>query len=116
MKTLLLILALAASASAEHTVKSYREAKAKGGEDAGLAEVYLAGIAHGFSWVNISAKDDSREPLFCAPEKMALQTANYEQILESFLKRRSPNLENAPLGMVLLFALKDAFPCTKPAH
>jgi hypothetical protein len=62
----------------------------------------------------------NRGRLFCAPEKIGLNSQNYQQILESYLPAFTrkidwptsawKSVDDVPVGFVLMEALLDAFP------
>jgi hypothetical protein len=140
MKTLPLLLIVAASLNAQmQTVKDYNEMRAgiaacksdpscspKLPSLKSELQLYLKGIGEGFVWANTLLHSTERDRLYCAPEKLELNIDNYQQILESFLpnarttfadimKRGSfKSVDDLPLGLALLLALMDAFPCHPP--
>lgn len=112
------------------TVKDYRDMKDtlnRGKDDPTLPQatmtfdLYVKGIGDGFVWANALLESTHRERLFCVPEKLDLDSRNYQQILESFLPtlnskvhwplRTWKSVEEVPVGFVLIEALVDAFPC-----
>jgi hypothetical protein len=94
-----------------------------------LPELYLSGLGQGIEWANRAAESLHHNRLFCVPDKLALDSVNYDQILESFMptlettaqKIKSPSgswksADDIPVGFALVLAMIDAFPCsTEPA-
>lgn len=84
--------------------------------------LYVKGIGDGFAWANSLLEATDKKPLFCTPDTLALNSDNYQQILESFLPifqsrmhwptKTWKSVDEVPIGFVLLGALIDAFPCT----
>ena len=140
MKTIWLLLIVSASLNAQmQTVRGYNEMKAgiaacksdpsclpKLESLKSEVQLYLKGMGDGFVWANTVLQSTERDRLYCAPEKLELNLDNYQQILESFLpnaqgsfeeimKRGSfKSVDEMPLGLALLLALMDAFPCHPP--
>jgi hypothetical protein len=75
-----------------------------------VSKLYLRGLSDGFAWANISSAHDGNPKLFCQPETIALTIEQLIDIFKRFSKE-NPNFDNSSAGMVLLFALKEAFPC-----
>lgn len=60
------------------------------------------------SWVNV----DANPKVYCPPARLGLSGRNYIEILESYVSRSSdPAVRQEEMGLLLLFALKDVFPC-----
>lgn len=88
-------------------------------------DMYVKGIGDGFVWTNTLLQTTKRDPLYCTPQKLGMNSQNYQQILESYLpvlasKVQWPrgtwkSVDDVPLGFVLMEALMDAFPCDSAA-
>jgi hypothetical protein len=80
----------------------------------GLAQVMVIGIAEGFDTINDQLKASQHPALYCSPDKL-----NGDQLMDILRKwvkanrAKSPRIDTAPLGTALLYALQDAFPCSK---
>ncbi len=73
-----------------------------------IREVYLSGMGEGMSWLN----SDAHPKVYCAPEMLGLSGQNYIDILENYVSRNSdPAVRRQELGLLLLFALQEVFPC-----
>jgi Ssp1 endopeptidase immunity protein Rap1a len=80
----------------------------------GLAQMMVIGIAEGFDTVNDQLKASQHPALYCSPDKL-----NGDQLIDILRKwvkanrAKSPRIDKAPPGVALLYALQDAFPCSK---
>jgi hypothetical protein len=73
----------------------------------------LIGIAEGFDTINDQLKASRRSTLYCSPDK--LNRDQLADILRKWVKAsraKSPRIDKAPPGPVLLYALQDTFPCS----
>ena len=50
-------------------------------------------------------------PLYCQPEKLALNPDNFLQLLDSHISKWDIQGEDSPIELIFLTALKEAFPC-----
>jgi hypothetical protein len=76
------------------------------------AKLYIRGVAEGLEWYNSLV--DTRQigkPAYCEPEKLGLVDGQYVSMMKTFLAKH-PNTKTMPVPLVLLYALKDTFPCT----
>jgi hypothetical protein len=80
----------------------------------GLAQMMVIGIAEGFDTINDQLKASQHPALYCSPDKL-----NGDQLIDILRKwvkanrAKSPRIDKAPPGKALLYALQDAFPCSK---
>jgi hypothetical protein len=75
--------------------------------------IYIRGVGDGMGFYNTAVGLEGGKPLYCPPEKVGLVDAQYVAIMRNYLTKW-PNLKNlkqGPVSGVLIFALKDAFPC-----
>ena len=78
----------------------------------GLARMMVIGIAEGFDTINDQLKASQHPALYCAPDK-----PNGDQLVDILRKwvkanrSKAPQIDKAPPGTVLLYALQSAFPC-----
>jgi hypothetical protein len=91
-----------AELSAESAIKLYRQ------KDPQLI-LFLNGLGQGFDWAN-TFLEDGKEPLFCTPRKVALTVDQQVDILARHIQE-IPAHGSLPVGGVMLYALRDAFPC-----
>ena len=108
---LLWVLVSVVPLGAEPRVKDYDHLK-----DMPEFKTYIGGVGTGFAWANANLQFRGQKPLYCQPEKISLEWANYLQILDRKMKdddylKRIPS--DRFLGLVLLRALQEIFPCDK---
>jgi len=81
-------------------------------------KTYLQGVGDGLTMANTAFKvDRSVKPLFCPPDKLVFTRENYSQLFDSHLKSqiiagRAERYKHIFVEGELLWALRDAFPCT----
>lgn len=117
MRTLiasLCLLTFGAQLEAEMTVEQYKT-RMKTPLDAASTKVYIKGLGEGIGWANIEATA-RRTPLYCPPGKLAIDVANYIDILDREIERFSKTSSSAEangtwIGLLLMDGLKDTFPC-----
>ena len=89
------------------TLEQYQHPK--GEKDLNFNKPYLEGIKDGLIAYNMSVEDR----LFCLggnPPVLTFDRAN--DILLRWARKRGGEAVGLPLGLALLYSLKDAFPCT----
>jgi hypothetical protein len=75
--------------------------------------LYIRGIGDGISVYNaMQDESDGGRKLYCPPEKVGIVDAQYVAIMSSFLTKY-PKTRSQSVEVVLLFALRDTFPCGK---
>ena len=78
-------------------------------------KLFISGVGEGYSLANAELKVNRKlSPLYCQADKVALNTDNYLQILDNYLSQPEVKAQARPtlsVGMMLLKALQDAFPC-----
>jgi hypothetical protein len=94
-----------AEPSAERFLQLYDQARPEL-----LYERMLGSTENGMSWSNTALEHEHGFRLYCAPEHMALVDQQVIAIMRQHVKDH-PEDQGAPYGMVLLLALKEAFPC-----
>jgi hypothetical protein len=116
MKTLTLAALIAAMITPAHAqVTGYESAGAfiteyKDGSNI-YARLYIRGVGEGLSWYNsLVDTEHMGKPAYCEPEHLALVDAQYVSMMRAFLTKY-PNTKTMPVPLVLLYALKDTFPC-----
>jgi hypothetical protein len=113
-KTLLLagLLLLAAHASAEVTVKSYKASKSASGRNWTIMKIYVHGLATAFMYANIDLDENHHQMLYCKPASFSLTEDNLIEILDTNIADRKLALPDyAPIEGILLQGLKASFPC-----
>jgi len=100
-------LALAAApAAAEPTVGQWRANR-----DDPQMTAFLLGFASGTGWANTDLEAEGRARVFCQPKQLSLTYDLLKQILEAFLVANPGIEDDMMVTGVLLFALKDRYPC-----
>jgi hypothetical protein len=91
--------------------QSHRKAMALRGAD----YWFIQGTVNGLAWANGVLAQNGAPPLYCQPSKMALTGEQVLDILNRYLDERlaekSKKWEGIPLGLGVLFALQEVFPC-----
>jgi hypothetical protein len=112
--TLILVLGLMIStiSYAEMTVKNYKAA-IKDETLKVIAENHINGIGIGIVWTNNYVTHRKQKPLFCEPDKLSLNGANYIAILDDQIEKLKTlsDLDDKSVAMLLLYGLIETFPC-----
>ena len=98
-------------ASAQITIEQYRQARLA--KDQSSLQIYIAGVVDGIYWANIALKSERARPLYCMPDGLAFNSDNAIYLIDSTLKKPNNKFvsSDTPIGIVLLQAIKDEFPC-----
>ena len=89
------------------TVKQFREQ-----QGTTLVRIYLHGVGEGSGWANASLQSRDYAPLFCQPGTFVLTADNYVQLVGLYVEKPpAPLKEDTPIELLLLEALKQAYPC-----
>lgn len=106
--SLLITFLSVASADAGLTVEKYKEAKSLS-----WFKVYIGGIGQGISIANMSLKVDQKPTLYCPPEDKMLDSDDYISLIDAYLAKNKDTLTlETPISAVLLYTLKEAYPCS----
>jgi len=98
---------IAVPAAAEVPLKLYDKYKNEEGFKA-----YLGGVGIGFAQANIALAAEGRAPLYCQPERLALPSTGYLDILERQVKTaRGTVSEDTSVEVLLFLGLRQTFPC-----
>jgi hypothetical protein len=106
------------SVYADVSIKQYVEYRKSGDQDkVKLIKVYVGALGEGFSWTNVVLVDKKLPPLYCEPPDLKMTWDRYMAILDKYLEepfgKSLLSKDKGTVPAVLLFALEDAFPCTK---
>lgn len=114
---------LAGAAQAEPTVAQYEQyTGAQGTADMKVIfPMWLAGVGLGMQWMNNEDVKRGQTGAFCPPDTFGATADQFDALLRDFLKKRRAALDSQrqadlaefPTGLVMLNAMKDAFPCKK---
>jgi hypothetical protein len=99
------LIATTLQAYAADTTREFLDKYAAG--DNIYTRLYLKGIGDGISVYNA---DIQKGALYCPPEKVGIVDGQYAAIIRDFVAK-VPKAMEMPVEVVLLYALKDAFPC-----
>lgn len=109
--------ALSGNAMADIMWKNYKAAVASRHTEKGvndLLDVYIAGAVSAYGLANSQLQIANRPPLYCQPEKLALNPSNVRAMLDD---DKSPLVakfqDDFTLGMAVFYVLHDAFPCKR---
>ena len=112
----LAVMALATfAAQAELPLETYLIYRAGKQTPAGaeLLTPFIGAVGNAYDSANDFLKVQGRPPLFCAPRLPYLNALDYEQIIDTYLKKY-PGVKkdrSTSLSVVMLDALQDAYPC-----
>jgi hypothetical protein len=114
---------LAGAAKAEPTIAQYEQFTGpQGAADMKVVfPMWLAGVGLGMQWMNNEDVKRGQPGVFCAPDTFGSTADQFDALLRDFLKKRraaldpqrQKDLAEFPTGLVMLNAMKDAFPCKK---
>lgn len=77
-----------------------------------LMKNYVKGALDGIQWANISIIKDKRDPLYCQPQSLGLNTNNAIQIIDYMIKSM-PAKGDINISLLLFLGLQKSFPCKK---
>ena len=100
-------LALLTQAKADVTVN---EILARANEKS--AQLIVSGTADGISWSNSYMSTIKKQPMYCPPQKLAINIQQYMDILRRHVQR-DPSNGYDPIGFGLFEALLETFPCAQ---
>lgn len=80
-----------------------------------ITTFYVGALGEGLSWANAELKTNERPLLYCQPSGLPITKDGYVAILNNFLKKETEKqmYESFSVGLILLKALQDTFPCPK---
>jgi len=103
------LLLLSSSAQAEMSAEQYIQ---QTGTKHTLDTTWLYGVQNGFAWANAANESHGLPPLYCQPRNLALTQDQVIDILDNYIKAGKATLQSE-VSLVLLMALKNAFPCSR---
>jgi len=72
----------------------------------------LIGIQTTQAYIQVNRREKN---IYCSPRKMVITTEQTASILREFVKKE-PELAEQPASLVLLYALRETFPCKPTAQ
>lgn len=106
------ILSFSQTAQAEFSISGYNLLKNMKGNE--RFRDYLDGSVNGLTWANASLQHKNLPPLYCQPPKLTMNVDNMIQLLDGYLERNKElvgRLTDPALGLIMVIALQEAFPC-----
>lgn len=99
-------------ASAEPTAKDLIEADANDDDLTIVRNLVFQTYYDAFMWASIfvEVNSDGQSGIYCPPRNIVMQTEQVKSIFIEFIKNHPDQSEQAA-GIVMLMALRDAFPC-----
>jgi len=101
--------------AADMTVKQYqKEVHSSDRDRADAVKMYVIGIGQGIAWAN-GGREEQRAPIR-QPPKFSRDRNNYIDILDKMIKTfesktTAKDLNEFPVGMLLIMGLQQTFPC-----
>lgn len=95
---------------AEFTVDDYQRFKGSTPE----FEDYLIGLGRGIFWSNTVLVVQGSDPLFCMPNKLALDKGIILSVIDQEIRKFSPSkiyLESTPIELIAVRGFMASFPC-----
>lgn len=74
---------------------------------------YVMGVFSGLRFANGELGSKKRELLFCEPPTNSIGYEQIMDILGNFIIVKYPSLASQPVGLGLLRALQEAYPCSR---
>jgi hypothetical protein len=104
------------SLRAEITVKAYQKSVHSSDRDrAATMKLYVMGVGSGIAWANTAAEKNNA-PLYCQPPNFSMNGDYYIDILDKTIKElesktTAKELNEYPVGLIVLMGLQKSFPC-----
>jgi hypothetical protein len=77
-----------------------------------LNKIYLSGIMQGLQTYNAIQVADKQRVIFCIPATLAVTEDQADEILSRWEEpQRGQSVDKLPIGLGLIYALSEAFPC-----
>jgi len=111
MSACLLALTATPAAAADVRLDSYRNPRNENFRI--FNHMYLDGVKGGLMAYNALVKSRGGELAFCMPPDLALSTEQAEEIMLKSADKRAAK-GDWPVASLLLWGLRDTFPCEKP--
>jgi hypothetical protein len=109
---LLVIAVFGPPAYADLTTKTFREAKAAGGHNWALAQMYVMGAGEAYMAANAALLVEHKQLLYCQLGNLGLSADNYVNILQDEIPRWGDrSSDDLAMVLILLAGLEYTFPC-----
>jgi hypothetical protein len=116
MRTLLILTLFCLPLRAEITVKEYQKSiHSRDRDRADAMRLYVMGVGSGIVWANTAAEKNNA-PLYCQPPNFSMNGNYYIDILDKTIKEleskmTAKELNEYPVGALVLTGLQQSFPC-----
>jgi len=85
------------------------------------ADIFLVGLADGYTWANSALEKNNQTPLFCAPYNLDLKEVNFKKLIDNKIKeyvteKKTFKKTDPVIGLLLLLGLQEMFPCDGTAE
>jgi hypothetical protein len=102
-------LLLVSTAEAGLTVEDYSRGKTQS-----WFNVYIGGIGQGITIANDWLKTEKKPSIFCIANDRILNAEDYISLIDAYLVKNKDKLTlDTPISVILLFALREAYPCAQ---
>jgi len=115
-KLLVFLFSILISLNAISLDYDYKEYK----KNPSLFNDYLYGLESGMSWYGVANEvHNDRKKYYCQPSNLALGLDTIKNIIDGQVEEFSNNgltnaeIDETPIGMILLYGLSSTFPCNK---
>ena|ERR1051325_3654461 len=110
MRAILGITLLIASLSTAAAEMLVEEMFKRRGEE--ITRVYIAGLEAGMGYANANLANDGKRELFCLPKDITSTPEQMIDIIDAFVRAHDRSItQGEAVGLVLLAALKEKYPC-----
>lgn len=93
------------------TIEEYNKLKTT---SISYTEAYIGGVGEGYIWSNVLLEAQEKQPFFCPPPKIALNSGNFISIMETQIGlRKKSGLPQTQVELLLYRGLVETFPCKK---
>ena len=80
-----------------------------------LNKIFLSGIVQGLQTYNGIQMADKQRMIFCVPLTLDIAEDEADHILSRWAEqKRDQSADKLPIGLGMIYALAEAFPCQKP--
>jgi hypothetical protein len=97
---------------AEMTLETYMKLMTGSASERAVAETYIDGLGDGFTWANTELEANKMPLLFCYRGATSKQLFNKHaaEAVSKYFAKKGPTMK-VPLSIMLLYRLKEAYPC-----
>lgn len=101
-------LMLTVSAHADMTIETYLNADP---DLKLLSSAWLFGVQDGFALANAENLNRERPPMYCQTPHLSMTRKRTTDLIDEYIKKNPQLPHTVDLGITLLLALEEAFPC-----